>query len=216
MKNILKFSFCVLLLLVSFAFFSCAIDSSIQLDKNDGADISLFFSCGETVESTLRNLFSLESDTKIFDETDVRKSCEASGFTVKSLTFTGSASMKLVIHTDDFAKAFSSVPGAITLEKNSIAINLNQKVISSIVAILPPEATDYLDLLMAPVFSEEESTPAEYIELISAVYGNSLASEMKNAKINITLSSPTNKKQLFAIPLVELLCAKPQRLTFSW
>ena len=215
MTKKISFCFCILLLL-SFTFFSCAIDSSIQLDKNGGADISLFFSCGETVESTLRSLFSLDSDTKIFDETDVRKSCEASGFAVKSLTFTGSTAIKLVLHTDNLVSAFNSVPDAIKLEKNSIVINLNQKVISSIVAILPPEASDYLDLLMAPAFSEEESTPAEYIELISAIYGNSLANEMKNAKINITLSSPTNKKQLFAIPLVDLLCAKPQRLTFTW
>jgi hypothetical protein len=205
-----------MIVLFSLSFLSCAIDSSIQLDKNGGADISLYFSCGDIVESTLRSLFSLESDTKIFDETDIKKSCEQSGFTVKSLSFTGSASMKLVLHTDNLAANFSSIPESIKFEKNSFVMNLNKNVIASIIAILPPESADYLDLLMAPVFSEEEATAEEYIDLISAVYGNNLANEMKNAKINITLSSPTSKKQLFSIPLTDILCAKSHRLSFNW
>lgn len=216
MKTFFRLTFFTLALLLSLTLFSCAIDTSIQLDKNGGADISLYFSCGQTVESTLRSLFSLESETKIFDEADVKKSCENSGFTVKSLSFTGSASMKLVIHTDDLVSSFASVPGAVSLNKNTFILNLNKDILSAIMTILPSEAGDYLDLLMAPAFSDEESTASEYLDLISAVYGNSLANEMKNAKINITLSSPSFKKQLFALPLVDVLCAKAQRITFSW
>ena len=49
---------------------------------------------------------------------------------------------------------------------------------------IPFELKSYIDLFMAPSFTDEEMDDEEYLDLVASVFGPSLADEIKEAKIN--------------------------------
>ena len=49
---------------------------------------------------------------------------------------------------------------------------------------IPFELKSYIDLFMAPSFTDEEMDDEEYLDLIASVFGPSLADEIREAKIN--------------------------------
>lgn len=58
-----------------------------------------------------------------------------------------------------------------------------------------------MDLLLAPVFNDEEMTVEEYLEVIAAFYGDSVAEELKTSKVKVT-SKGWSKN--YSLP--EILC----------
>ena len=84
--------------------------------------------------------------------------------------------------------------------------------------------TDYLDLLMAPVYTGEELSEQEYLELFATVYGESFAKDFENtnfvvqinvlekiqnietAKDNIASVNFEGNVANIKIPLYKLLC----------
>ena len=99
------------------------------------------------------------------------------------------------------------------------------------------EDRTYLDLFMAPIFTGEKMTQAEYKELVASVYGQELADDMQKGKIVITLTVPDGKsiknsgakigrsskasknpKRIsFSIPMLEFLTLQTEKTAFiSW
>jgi hypothetical protein len=56
---------------------------------------------------------------------------------------------------------------------------------------MPADTAEYLELLMAPVFTGETMSSAEYIELLSSIYGKNIGTEMKNANLFLSLTAPS-------------------------
>ena len=104
--------------------------------------------------------------------------------------------------------------GAVKFDKNGAEILLNDKIINKFISILPQEASEYLDLLMAPIFVGESMTPEEYTELLSTVYGPTLSDEISKSQVQLTLISPTGKKQYFTEKLVDILCGNAKNAYF--
>jgi hypothetical protein len=86
----------------------------------------------------------------------------------------------------------------VDLQGKSLSLSLTRDSIGEIIALLPPETKDYLDILMAPVFTGEILTPGEYKEVIGAAYGKTLASELDAAALSITLHTPGPAKTVRA------------------
>ena len=66
----------------------------------------------------------------------------------------------------------------------------------------------YIDMFMAPAFSDEEMSDDEYIDLVGSVYGEVVAEEIKNSKINLTLTKLDGKKQKYSVRLLDLINIK--------
>lgn len=63
-------------------------------------------------------------------------------------------------------------------------LEISSEKLQSLYEKLPFEIQSYLDMLMAPSFTGEKMSDEEYLELLASVYGQSLADEIKNSKIN--------------------------------
>ena len=62
-----------------------------------------------------------------------------------------------------------------------------------------------LDLLVAPVFSGDDSSQNEYLELIESFYGEGAAKEIKTSIVDITIINADGTKTTKKLPLVDLV-----------
>jgi hypothetical protein len=97
-----------------------------------------------------------------------------------------------------------------------------------LLALLSPQIAEYLGALMAPLATGELLTTAEYLALVSAVYGKALADEISQSSIDISLDFPgqvrsvqggsfSGRRVNFAIPLVKLLVLEtPLNYEIRW
>ena len=95
----------------------------------------------------------------------------------------------------------------IFLGEKQISIKVSKKNLLKFYDELPEELQAYLDMFMSPVFTGEEMTDAEYMELISEVYGQELADEFSDATIKIAVESPAGNKK-YLIKLIDILNIK--------
>lgn len=63
-------------------------------------------------------------------------------------------------------------------------LEISSEKLQSLYEKLPFEIQSYLDMLMAPSFTGEKMSDEEYLDLLASVYGQKLADEIKNSKIN--------------------------------
>jgi hypothetical protein len=83
-------------------------------------------------------------------------------------------------------------------------------------ALISPEVSDYLSAFMAPVVTGEELSKAEYLDLVSSLYGRALADEIAAARIYASVDFPgplqsvrggnfSGRRAEFTVPLIDLL-----------
>ncbi len=63
-------------------------------------------------------------------------------------------------------------------------LEISSEKLQSLYEKLPSEIQSYLDMLIAPSFTGEKMPDEEYLDLLASVYGQNLADEIKNSKIN--------------------------------
>jgi hypothetical protein len=146
-----------------------------------------------TAEGILRRITDQKDETPLFDAASLKTGFASAGMTVDSARFPAPGALELGIS----APSTAAIPGKAILVNTSaktIDISLSRASIGEILALLPPETTDYLDLLMAPVFTGEELTESEYREIIAAAYGKTLAGELEKSILTLTVYAPGTVK----------------------
>lgn len=117
---------------------------------------------------------------------------------------------------------------------NELKMTLSPATIQAAVEALPEDAVLFLDLFMAPVFTGESMSQSEYLMLVASVYGDQISSELKNAKLSLSMECPSGKtikkavssgkeqtasgsKATFEIPLVEFFTLSSTKIySISW
>lgn len=66
----------------------------------------------------------------------------------------------------------------------------------------------YIDLLMSPVFTGEETSHQEYIDLLSSVYGQELCDELESSKITFIINQKNKKTIQKQYSLLEIINIK--------
>lgn len=182
--------------------------------NTSSAEILVNATAPKSLEDTLVNVLGLEENVVLFTQDDVINSMNSTGFEILDLKTIGKMGLSIKLKTKDLLQNFSEVSEAVKFDKNGAEILLNDKIINKFISILPQEASEYLDLLMAPIFVGESMTPEEYIELLSTVYGPTLSDEISKSQVQLTLISPTGKKQYFTEKLVDILCGNAKNAYF--
>lgn len=212
--KIQRFFIVLLIVFALIPFISCDNQIDIIFTEKDGTTINIIVSPGSVLENSLASILGLEENTPLFTTEDVKKSMAATGLQIQSVKTMGKMGLALKLHTNHIENVFQSIPGAVSLTTSSASLTLSDKVMNQFISLLPPETADYMELLMAPVFTGEVMTSAEYIDLISAVYGNTLAEELEKATFKLSLTAPTGKKQQFQEKLIDILCGNTMK-TYS-
>lgn len=236
------------LLFTAIFFSSCSPSLTVRLQNGPTANAPVSakaaFSAAlsPTAETILRRLSANNSASEgantatstqpLFDAPSIRQSLTQTGMTVESVSIPspGAVSLSLSIPSLNgiLANAFTIENGG-----KSLLITLSKESVSRTLALLPPETADYLELLMAPVYTGEEMTTAEYQDLIGAAYGKTLASELAKSVLTLTVYAPQPVKTvssdipgtavlrsgaaIFTVPLASVLVLEnPITLHAAW
>jgi hypothetical protein len=76
------------------------------------------------------------------------------------------------------------------LERAVIAIDRSHG--PQMVTMLSRDISDYLSAIMAPIATGEPLSKAEYLRLVTSVYGDAIAREIENAEVTATINFPGN------------------------
>ena len=221
MKKLFYFS---LIFILIFTAFSCSPSLAVSLKNDDSADIQIVISNTESFFSNFSAFMDFSEDN-FYDKEILSSNLQSLGFSNINLETGKNADLKLFAQLKNISNLEEENPlsSAFVKTENSFELQINpEKMLSVLEAI--PEMTDYLDLLMAPVYTGEELSESEYLELFASVYGESFAKDFENTNLLIQIEVLQNIKQIqtesqsigtvefsnktakIKIPLYKLLC----------
>jgi hypothetical protein len=133
-------------------------------------------------------------------------------------------------NTQNFITFHSNPPavGSATASGGRCSINLSRATGPEILTLISPEVSTYLTALMAPLATGEALKKAEYVSLVTSVYGKGIADEISQAYIRASIDFPgtirsvrggtfSGRRAEFNIPLVDILVIEaPVRYEVVW
>jgi len=235
----------MILICLCFALFiSCEarIDGSLAADGS--ASLTVNMSLYTRMAALIQNLFNAAGQQgNVLDSSSVARSMSsAPGIASVTLRNTSPAAISgqvQISQIGDFLSAAAASNeaargerGFITFERRGTGgrcgINIDRNNGETILALLSPQITDYLNALMAPVVTKEEISKEEYLELITAFYNRNITDEISRSNIRASIDFPGNvtgsaggtfsgRRAVFTIPLLDLLVLEtPIRYEVTW
>ena len=222
-------------------FFSCAarIDGTIR--EGGSAEVSFQTSLEPRIIALIQSLRSFMGETPstpILDGPAMGYSLASSpGISSVSIRNTSGTSLEGIIYISNIGDFLASPAGkgrfityveGRTPGSSSLIITLDKDTTPELISRLSPEAVEYLEALFAPAVLGETSTKAEYLSLVSMIYGRAMADEITAARIRASVEFPrsvssthggaaSGRRVDFNIPLVDLLVLEtPLRYEVIW
>ena len=213
-----------------FTIFSCSPALSISLKNDDSVDVQFEITNTESFFSNF-SAFMDFSEENFYDKEILSSNLQSIGFSDINLEIGKNADLKLFAQLNNFSqlKEENPITSLFIKKQDSFEISINPNNLIEVLETIP-EITDYLDLLMAPVYTGEEITEQEYLELFATVYGESFAKDFENTNFVVKINVLDKIKNIetandniasvnfegnvanIKIPLYKLLCN--QDLTF--
>ena len=162
----------------------------------------------------------------VFNVQELKEAFIKEGINVQDIALQGALGLRISCTVPQTHVLLKDVIGYDKKERKAV-LHISPENISSFLEILPQESRDFIDMLMAPLFTGDAIPPAEYEELIGAAYGKKIATELRSAEFTlivdvpykvqtahispvgtVTVQTKTEKtsRALIRIPLLELLC----------
>lgn len=204
-KNLLVALFCSVILFltscksqikITFSKNACTVKYSTKLGK---ALFDTFYAFAGETES--EKIFDTEQFKQIFSEGGL-KNVSAESKVIDEISIQGDIDG----NNGDFISG-SSIIKSSNNGKN-VEIEFSRNNLLKMYDNMPSIMRSYIDLFMAPVFTEEEMSNEEYLELISSVYGQILADEIKTSTIDFIVVLSDGKTKQFSLELIDLINIK--------
>lgn len=186
-----------------FLFASCNVNVVIKQNKNGSVDVKLGAGAGEAFTKMI--LAATGGTTEnFFDTKEIQYELAKSGFSkVNVQTKTGTDIDVNLTDANKTSYLFTS--GILSEDKSGLKMNLNAKALKTFYDLADEQTQMVLDLLVAPVFSGDDSSQNEYLELIESFYGEGAAKEIKTSIVDITIINADGNKTTKKLPLVDLV-----------
>lgn len=204
-KNLLVALFCSVILFltscksqikITFSKNACTVKYSTKLGK---ALFDTFYAFAGETES--ERIFDTEQFKQIFSEGGL-KNVSAESKVIDEISIQGDIDG----NNADFISG-SSIIKSSNNGKN-VEIEFSRNNLLKMYDNMPSIMRSYIDLFMAPVFTEEEMSNEEYLELISSVYGQILADEIKTSTVDFIVVLSDGKTKQFSLELIDLINIK--------
>ena len=204
-KNLLVALFCSVILFltscksqikITFSKNACTVKYSTKLGK---ALFDTFYAFAGETES--ERIFDTEQFKQIFSEGGP-KNISAESKVIDEISIQGDIDG----NNGDFISG-SSIIKSSNNGKN-VEIEFSRNNLLKMYDNMPSIMRSYIDLFMAPVFTEEEMSNEEYLELISSVYGQILADEIKTSTVDFIVVLSDGKTKQFSLELIDLINIK--------
>ena len=187
---------CAITIVFSFVilFSGCSTAINASFEKDFSGTIGLHTAVSNTVTSLTSSFFGTSEELGIFDLEQIRTSLEESGLKVTGLSCPTANSLAVFANTDDFSRILPENNDFIKFSQNdstsTMTLLLSPENIQKVVALMPDETAVYTDLLVAPVFTGEEMSQEDYIELMAIAYGGQAAAELAASEIKLKFALP--------------------------
>ena len=204
-KNLLVALFCSVILFltscksqikITFSKNACTVKYSTKLGK---ALFDTFYAFAGETES--ERIFDTEQFKQIFSEGG-RKNVSAESKGIDEISIQGDIDG----NNGDFISGASIIKSS--NNGKNVEIEFSRNNLLKMYDNMPSIMRSYIDLFMAPVFTEEEMSNEEYLELISSVYGQILADEIKTSTVDFIVVLSDGKTKQFSLELIDLINIK--------
>ena len=205
--------FIFLAIIMSVLSFSCSADIEAELLTDGSVKLNFSGSFGEG----LKSMISAATDgASFFDTKEIIYELSKSGFTGVKASTDGNSKISISMK-DDKKNSYLFSSGILSVKNKSAEKQADKNTSQTLYARLTPanlvnfyKSSDeqivlLLDLLLAPVFNEEEMTAEEYTDTVAAFYGNTAAAELSTSSLNITIKNPDGIIKKQTVPVVKLL-----------
>lgn len=193
-----------------FTMVSCKNEITITAQTDGSVNVSFSGECGKYFESMIRN-FSESDSELLFDGPGIRQSFIKDGFKNVQVMVPGRASLKTNMNVPSNTYLFTS--GLLFCDKKNVYVNLTPDILKKFYESADDDILSVLDLLLAPVFNDEEMTEEEYLETIGSFYGQDATDEIEECKIKLSLISTNGEAKNYSLPLKTLLTLQ-NRITY--
>lgn len=204
-KNLLVALFCSVILFltscksqikITFSKNACTVKYSTKLGK---ALFDTFYAFAGETES--ERIFDTEQFKQIFSEGGL-KNVSAESKVIDEISIQGDIDG----NNGDFISGSSIIKSS--YNGKNVEIEFSRNNLLKMYDNMPSIMRSYIDLFMAPVFTEEEMSNEEYLELISSVYGQILADEIKTSTVDFIVVLSDGKTKQFSLELIDLINIK--------
>lgn len=197
--------FIALLTLAAALFFmSCTDELSLKVNKDGSVDMSLSVAAEEALTQILKSMAENAGVTSLIDKKALSKDFTDSGFSNVKVTSKGSADFSATM-TDKNKKSPLFTTGFVSVDGSSVKAVITPEKLAELYNESDEQTQMVLDMLLAPVFYDEEMSEEEYIMVISSVYGADVGQEIKNSKVNIVIENSNGVKKTYKVGLPTLL-----------
>ena len=221
-----KFSPPVLFLLLCLIFVSCNIDVNLRENENLTFNATIKTSASSELETSLRSILNMVHADSIFDEQAINDKLTQWGTRDIQVESPSLCTLNASFNTETLGDLLPKKNSLITQNNKTTIIKLDEFTVNHCLEMLPQESLTVIELLSAPIFTQENLGEEEYLQNISVLYGSNMAAFLANANINLSFESrspiieassdldgfaaltTSEKKVVFTIPLVKLLCLR--------
>ena len=215
MKNKRSTLFILVLML---ALTGCSSSLTLKAQKDKSCDIDFSLSLGESLMTLVRSLTMTmggDETSPLFSADQIRETLTQSGITPKNITSPKDG--ELFAEGNVPEEKLKATENFFFCTENSLGIRLNPENLQNFAQTLPAESANFLELLMAPVFTGEEMDKEEYREILASIYGEEIVSELDSSFLKIKLLPPPGKKIKagkgeYSLPLADFLTLKNEVL----
>jgi hypothetical protein len=214
-KRITGFSTGILVLLLT----ACSPELSITVNSDQSSRIAFKTGFSAGAAATLRSITgSPENDTPLFTPAEIISVFKNAGLQQITATAPDINSLSAAGTCPPETAGTFAATGMLIRANHTSSFVIGPSELQKFYATLNQEGQGYIDLLMAPVFTGEKMSAAEYKDLLSSVYGPSFASELTTGVITISLTAPGGKQTVQKkLTLGELLTLTDTKtLTVAW
>ena len=205
----LKLIFAAAALLVLCA--GCTSEITLELKKDGSVDVEFSGAAGNAFAALINSANGLSGDeatanssSVIFDTKEIEYEMGSHGFSkVKAVSKKGTD--LTVSMTDKNKKSAMFTSGVVSVENGKLNAQLSPQTLVKFYKTADSQTVQFLDMLLSPIFNEEQMSQEEYLEILAAFYGEEIAEEMKASKFKITLKNPDGSQTVQTVPFVKLL-----------
>ena len=204
-KNLLVALFCSVILFLT----SCKSQIKITFSKN-ACTVKYSTKLGKALFDTFYAFAGETESEKIFDTEQFKQIFSEGG--LKNVSAESKVIDEISIQGDIDGNNGDFISGSSIIKSSNkgkiVEIEFSRNNLLKMYDNMPSIMRSYIDLFMAPVFTEEEMSNEEYLELISSVYGQILADEIKTSTVDFIVVLSDGKTKQFSLELIDLINIK--------
>lgn len=188
---------------------SCTTEITLELKKDGSVDVDFSGTAGNAFTALITSASGMTGEEKtdasvIFDTKQIEYEMGSNGFSKVKVASKKGTDLAVTM-TDKNGKSALFTSGVVKVENGKLSASLSPQTLVKFYKTADSQTVQFLDMLLAPIFNDEQMSEEEYLEVLASFYGEDIATEMKNSSFRITLKNPDGSQTVQNIKFVKLL-----------